>query len=282
MSVKPARLRSGIVAALAILVIAALLGKNLIAKAAVINGVRLVTGLKLRMRDLDVGVLKSRLRVSELQVLNPAEFFQDEVMADLPEIYVDYDLRGFLKGRAHLEEVRLNLRELVVVRNETGAVNLNALQAVKTSRSGEAATPPRKATKISRAPALKIDVLELAIGRVVYKDYSGGAPQIRVFPVNLNERFTNITNPAVVGGLVVSRALANTTIARLADFDLKSLEQGVSQIMRREMGTLGDALTEITSQDTLRSAGKAAGQAVSGTGEAVKETAEAIKQLFGK
>jgi len=282
-SPRPRRLLRVLVPVLALLAAGLLIGKNLLAKAAIVGGVRAITGLRLSLRGLDVGLLTTRLHVKELQVLNPAEFPQERVMLDIPEIYVHYDLPGFLKGRAHLEEVRLHLRELTVVRNEQGRVNLNALQAVKQTRAGTEQAAP--AAKTARAPDLQIDVLELRIGRVVYKDYSGRTPQEKVFPIDLNERFTNISNPAALGGLIVTRALAKTTVARLANFDVKALEQGVAKLLASEMASITDAVADVASGQVLQSAGKTAEQAVKDTGEvageAVKETTKVLKNLLG-
>ena len=93
--------------------------KNVIAQIAVSQGVKAITGLRLDIGSMNVGILKTLLGIKDLKLFNPRGF-QDKIMVDMPEIYVDYDLGAFLKGKVHLEEVRLNLKELTVVKNEKG------------------------------------------------------------------------------------------------------------------------------------------------------------------
>ena len=118
------------------ILIALFFGKNVIIKASVTAGVRAMTGLKLSIRSMDIGIFKTLIGINELQLYNPSGFV-DELMFDVPEIYVDYDLGAFMKGRTHLEEVRLNLKEFIVVKNEAGELNLDSLKVVKAEEEEE-------------------------------------------------------------------------------------------------------------------------------------------------
>ncbi len=102
------------------------IGKNMIIKTSVTTGVKAVTGLKLKIGSMNVGVFKSLLGINELQLYNPAGF-EDKLMVDLPEIYVDYNMGAIMGGKVHLEEVRLHLKEFIVVKNEEGELNLDSL-----------------------------------------------------------------------------------------------------------------------------------------------------------
>ena len=214
--------------------------KNVIAKAAIESGVRLITGLRLSIDRMDVGLRRSAVGIRGLKLYNPAGF-PDPVMADLPEIFVDYDLGAFLGGKVHLEEVRLNLQEFVVVRDRGGKLNLDALNVVKQSK--ETKKDKAAAAKQTAAPSMRIDALELHIGTVIYKDYTaGGSPRVQKFPVNIHERYQNITNPYVLGGLVVSRALMQTSIARLANFELGDLQSLAHTQLQHAERLMGDAV----------------------------------------
>jgi hypothetical protein len=118
------------------ILIALFFGKNVIIKASVTAGVRAMTGLKLSIRSMDIDIFKTLIGIKGLQLYNPSGFV-DELMIDLSEIYVDYDLGAFMKGRTHLEEVRLNLKEFLVVKNEAGALNLDSLKAVEAAEEEE-------------------------------------------------------------------------------------------------------------------------------------------------
>ena len=118
------------------IIIALFIGKNMIIKTSVTTGVKAMTGLKLSIRSMNVGVFKSLIGINELQLYNPSGF-EDKLMMDLPEIYVDYNLGAIMGGKAHLEEVRLNLKEFIVVKNEAGELNLDSLRVVKETEGEE-------------------------------------------------------------------------------------------------------------------------------------------------
>ena len=249
---------------LIVLVGGLLVGKNVIANLAVTGGVRAMTGLGLKIRHMDVGLMSTHLGVEGLRVLNPSGF-SDPLMADLPEIYVDYDLGAFLKGIVHLKEVRLHLKELTVVKNQQGAVNLNAVQAVKASKE-KTQVPRERAPAAARPASLRIDALELNIGSVVYKDYSSGMPQVRTFRVDIHERFRNVNDPRLLAGLIITRALAKTTVSSLAHLDLRAVESDVTSLLRSSLSQV-DGI------------GK---EALGSAEEAVKGTAGALKKLLGQ
>jgi len=200
-------------------------GKNVAAKAAVQKTVKSMTGLRMDIRKLDVGILSTLLRVEGLKLHNPAGF-RDPIMVDLPEIFVDYNLGAIIGGKVHLEEVRLNLNELVIIKNADGELNVNALKPPAKEGKDEPSKPaePGKPAGKKAAPKIQIDQLALRIGKVVYKDYSKGAqPSVQEFKLNLNERFENITDINALVPLLLGKALMNTTIANLADLDMGQL-----------------------------------------------------------
>jgi len=240
-------------------------GKNMIVKIAVERGVEIVTGLQLRMAGLNIGILKTLVNIDGLVLYNP-KGFEDRIMLDMPNIYVDYNLPAILKGKVHLYSMKINLREFIVVKNKDGKLNLDSLSVVQSQKEGK---KPQEKDK-GRVPQMQIDNLELKIGKVIYKDYSaGGKPSVREFNVNVNEKYTNIKDPYSLVSIIVVRALVNTTIANLANFDLGGLSKTVT-------GTLSNA-TRLAA-DTAGKATKVLGE----TSKAVTETAGKIINLpFG-
>jgi len=279
------------------ILIALFFGKNVIIKASVTAGVRAMTGLKLSIRSMDIGIFKTLIGINELQLYNPSGFV-DELMIDLPEIYVDYDLGAFMKGRTHLEEVRLHLKEFIVVKNEAGELNLDSLKIVKAEE--EVINEGKK--EKTKMPDLQIDLLELRIDKVVYKDYSKGTPpKAKEYNVNIDERFENITDPKTFGRLVILKALKNTTIARLANFDIEKLQRGISGTVKKtaekaletpgraiEIGKDAGEKARETAEEKVKKAieaEKKAGEKVKKDAkEAVEKAADAIKKIlpFGK
>ena len=250
--------------------------KNAIVKVAVEKGVESVTGLKLHMKSLNIGVIKTLLGITDLKLYNPRGF-EDKVMLDMPEIYVNYDLPAIIKGNIHLEEVRINLKEFVVVKNANGELNLDSLKVVK----DEKAAAPKEPAKKGKAPKVQIDSLTLKIGKVVYKDYSkGGAPSVQEFNINLNEKYENITDPNKLVSLIVVRALMNTSIAKLAGFDLQGLQGTISDTLAGAQKVLGQATEQLMANPAN------AGDVLKSTANTLKETTEeglgsALGSVFG-
>ncbi len=220
-----------------VIIIALFFGKNMIIKTAVTTGVKAMTGLDLSIRSMNVGVFKSLIGINGLQLHNP-QGFEDELMIDLPEIYVDYHLGAFMKGKTHLEEVRLNLKEFIVVKNAAGELNLDSLRVVKAAedeKDGEEETEKDDGEKEkTKMPDIQIDLLALKIDRVIYKDYSkGSSPKVKEFNVNIDEQYENITDPQSFVRLIIVKALKNTTIASLANFDIGKLQKGLTEAVRK-------------------------------------------------
>ena len=250
--------------------------KNIIAKTSVSAGVRAMTGLKLSMKSMNIGVFRTLIGIKELKLHNPPGF-PDKLMVSMPEIYVDYDLGAFLKKKVHLEEMRLNLKEFTVVKNEKGELNLDLLKVVQAQKEGK---KPQEQEK-GKAPEMQIDSLELKIGKVIYKDYSRGrVPSVREFKINLNERYENISNPYTLVSLIVVKALMNTTIARLADIDLDGLQGTISDTLAsaQKIATEAAVKAQEAVKETAEKTQEAAKQASQKAQEAAKETTEILKK----
>ena len=62
--------------------------KDLIAKSVLTGGVKAITGLKLSIGRMNVGILNTLIGVKEMKLYNPPDFV-DKLMVDMPEIYID-------------------------------------------------------------------------------------------------------------------------------------------------------------------------------------------------
>jgi len=230
------------------------LAKDYIAGMFLTFGVSSFTDLPASLQKVTFGFFDGKIDVKGFKLYNPTREFKDRVMLDIPELYMDCDVGSFLSGTKHLKEVKLNIRELVVVKNVDGELNIDSLKAIQTKGG--------KKEGSKQDFKFKIDVLEMRVDKVVYKDYSrAGEPVVREFNIGLNERYTNITDPYSFASLVIFKALVNTSIASLANFDLGPLKNAAS--------------------DALANATETATEAVTG---AVSKGAEAVKELlpFGK
>jgi hypothetical protein len=192
--------------------------RNSIAKAIVSGGVKGISGLSLEIDSMDIGIFSSSVKAKGLRLLNPANF-PEKTMIEMPEFYLEYDLPMVLKGNIHLKAVKLDLQKFLVIKNQNGELNLRSLKSFQPKGSAKAAE-------------LRIDILELKIGSVIYKDYSNGMPpKITEFNVNIDQSYKDITNPKALVSLILVKALMNTTISKLANFNLVPLRDMADQIV---------------------------------------------------
>jgi len=255
------------------LLVCFLVAKDIIVKTAVSTGVEAVTGLKLDIKKMNIGLFKTLIGIKGLRLYNP-EGFPDKTMIDMPEIYVDYNLGNILKKKVHLEEIRINLKEFTVVRTKDGKLNLDALKTVQDKKEGK--KPSKEKEEEGEMPELQIDSMDLKIGKVTLKDYSKGVkPSVIEFKINIDEHYENITDPYTFVNLIIVKALMNTTIGSLINFNLGSLTDGMDQV-------LGGTTKAITGAvDATFDTGKDAGKAVT---DKSKKAAKSLKKIlpFGK
>lgn len=261
-----------------VLILAASLTKDIIVKISIERGVELVTGLKLGIRSISVGIFKPVVHIKYIRLTNPRRFI-DRTMIDMPEIYVHYDLPAIMAGNIHLPEMRLVLREFIVVKNSKGELNLDALRPVQAQKRGR--TVSRRTA--GRAPGIKIDRLVLSIGKVVYKDYTRpGPPDVREFNIDLNESYTDIDDLRVLTNLIVVKALTNTSIAALANFDLNGLQSTIGGTLATAHKLASGAAS--AAQDAVMSTGETARQgaleAAKKAQDAARQAADAVKDIF--
>jgi hypothetical protein len=182
---------------------------------------------------------------------NP-ETFSDRVMLDVPEIFVVYSLRDISRGDIHFREMRLSLKECVVVKDRYGELNVSSLKFFGNDRGREG---PPKAWDVSR---MRIDSLRLEIGRAIYKDYSQGAtPAVKVFDIDINERFENISDLYALGRLIFLRSLTHTSIPILSNLNVEDLGTAVGVVVGK-------------SGEVLKTTGGLAKDSVTGVGQAIQ------------
>lgn len=258
---------------LLVVLVALYIGRNIIIGGIVSGGVKAVTGLGLDIGKMNIGIFDTLIDLKNIRVINPPGFV-DKVMADMPEFFIDYDLGSFLGGKVHLTSLKINLKEFIVEKNAKGELNLNSLKVVQ-AKSPDKGAPKKE----SKPPQIQIDSFDLKIGKVIYKDYSSGTPpQIREFNVNIDEHYANITNPYMLGSIIISKALMNTTISSLANFDIGPLKNEAKDALMKATEVGRDAAVKAATKAT-EAIGSQAGTAAQ---DAANKATEAIKGLFGK
>lgn len=250
--------------------------KDITIRTAIEKGTEMVTGLRLTISGFNAGILRSTVKIRGLKLHNP-KGFKDPVMVDIPEIYVDYDLPAIFGGTIHLREARINLAEFLVVKNKDGRLNLDSLKAITAQKQGKPAQD-----KSGKPMKMRIDLLKLKIGKVVYKDYSSGeALFVREFNIGMDDTYTNIDNPNTLVSLIVVKAMTGTAIATLANFDVGSLSSSVS-------GSLASAKQAVTSAvaeskvvvENAKATVATATATAKGATETAKKTVESLGGMF--
>lgn len=236
-------------------VVAAFVMRDAIIKGVIESSVGKVTGLRLTIGSFRTDPGKSVIDIRDLKLANPPAFGRT-YMIDAPEVYIVYDLPEIMKGRVHLRQMRLQLNEFVLMRSASGATNIDTIKSRLAAQPGK----PKEASSSN----LLIDELSLKIGKVAYKDLVIPSAS-KDLNLNINEKFFNITDLRQVVAIIMTRAVINSGVARLAKMDVSDL-QGVANAAMQ--GALDKAL---------------AGSGLSSSGSA-KQASDAIKgamDIFG-
>jgi hypothetical protein len=178
-------------------------------------GAKKILGTDVHIGGLSLGVFNHRIVIKDLRVYNPPDFPKG-ILLNIPRVSVDYDLGALLQKKMYIKRLELNLKELVVIKNKKGAMNVDALKV---------AEKEEKPVKESKEPPFKIDYLVLSIGQVVYKDFSAAdKPKIEAFDINVKEQvYKNITNPQQLATLAITEAMRRTTIKAARIYGVASL-----------------------------------------------------------
>jgi len=199
--------------------------KNTLIKMGAVNGLKKITGLRLEIQDIDAGIFNSRLKIKGVKVFNP-EGPAEQLMFDMPLLDVRYELASFFKNKVHLYNLKLNLSQLNVDRGRDGKMNIMSLSALKPKNGG------------GKPPEIAIDLLELKIGKVSYKDHSTDPPTVKEFNLNVDERIQNVTDTRQLVNLILARALMNTDLSPIIGIfsDPEKAAKGQINALGRQAG----------------------------------------------
>ncbi|MFH1846508.1 MAG: hypothetical protein ABH869_03005 [Candidatus Omnitrophota bacterium] len=173
---------------------------------------KLITGVELSIQQMNIGILDTDILIKEMKLYNPKEY-KDRLMADVPEIYIDYDLSELLKNNIQLEELRIHLRELNVIRDEKNVVNVDYF---KSKKQGSRTTEKQEKPK-ARIPAIVVNKLYFKVDKVFYKDYTKAPfPFVQEFDVSLiEEKYENIDDFYSFMQMLTSKVWKRAAIANI-------------------------------------------------------------------
>ncbi|HTS19374.1 MAG TPA: hypothetical protein VMP11_17490 [Verrucomicrobiae bacterium] len=215
---------------LVILGIVLFFSRNVIARWSVEYGAKKVTGFPLTLGSVDLEPFSSKVDVHDLKLMNPPEF-TEPMFVDMPELYVSYRLPSFFTGAPHINDMLINIKQLVIVKNKTDS-NVQKLKGIL--------EPPGNTNSTKYA----VDKLRIHVGTVTIKDYSRPKPSERDIKLNLDRTYNNITDSTDISKLVLLTVLGNV---HLPDIGVNAND------LKKNLG-------DVTNQ---------AGQALQGAGEAL-------------
>jgi hypothetical protein len=197
--------------------------KDFLIKTAVIAAAKSAVGVNVTMQKFSVGFVRQSATVRGMKVYNPKGFPSGAPMADIPEIDVTLDGAALMKGELHVPRMRLILKEIRLIKNRDGLLNVNALQFAQKDNAKNADKSAASSAKPAPAPEIKmrIDELVLGIGKVIMEDYTSGKdkPEVTVFDMNMKERtIRDIKSQNELAAAVFFQALIPTGLDDLLSF----------------------------------------------------------------
>jgi hypothetical protein len=126
-------------------------------------------------------------------------------------------LGALITGKIHLRQLDLEIKEMGMVKNKEGKLNVDSLKIAAEKSGGKEKKPAKQL-------AMQIDIVSLAMGRVVSRDYSvEGQPVIKVYDINLKKSYKNITSAQQLVTLIISEPLKAAGIQGLKVYGVSTL-----------------------------------------------------------
>lgn len=173
-----------VLAVLVAVVVGFWFSKDAIARAAVEQQLRSLTGTDVKLGRLSVGVFSPVATIQNLTLANPADFGGVPFL-NIREMRVEYDRDALLHRELKIKLLKLHIAELAVVRNDRGETNIVNFAAA-----------PKTATVSDRVDFKGIEVANFSVSKVSFVDLKNQKNN-RQFNWNVqNQMFRNLNSPA--------------------------------------------------------------------------------------
>lgn len=111
-----------------VLIVAAVLLKDLILAVMAERNIENSTGLDAQIGEFQMGFLSPTITFKDLVLQNKKEFGGDALL-NVPDLHIEYDRIGMAQGKLHLPVLRLHLAKLHIVEGKDGRNNFTELVA---------------------------------------------------------------------------------------------------------------------------------------------------------
>lgn len=190
--------------------------KDKIIKTIVTVAIEKTVGAKTTIGGFSLSLITHTAEIKNLKIYNPPDFPKG-LLLNLAYAKVDLDVSALSKNELHLRELTVELRELGLVKNKEGVLNIDALKVSKERK-------PEEISAEKKEMAMRIDILNLDIGKIVSKDYSvSGEPLVKVYDINIKKTYKNITNPRQLALLILTEPMKSAGIKGAKIYGLAAL-----------------------------------------------------------
>lgn len=175
-----------------VLLVAAVLLMNTIIKSVLENRIREQSGRDVKIGNLDLSLLNSRLTIENFKLYNTAELGGGPFL-ELPELHIELDREALSRRELHFKLIRLHLAELNIVQSQSGRGGIAQFPQLNPQALTNQVihTRPRQGDQLQFAG---IDTLNLTLGRIKQIDLRQPANS-REYPLGVTNRvFTDIRN----------------------------------------------------------------------------------------
>lgn len=173
-----------------------------------------IVGVPTHIGGFSLSIIRQSVKITDFKMYSPKDFPQD-AMVDISLLRVSYDILPLIRGKIHLKELTLDLKEMGLIKNKEGKLNVDSLKL------SESKDKPQKPTK--QMP-MQIDLVNLNITRVVNKDYSVSGPTaIKVYDIGIKKTYKNITSAQQLAALIITEPLKAAGIQGLGIYGVSVL-----------------------------------------------------------
>lgn len=150
----------GIIGLAGIALVVVLLSIDSMARAAMEASIRAQSGLDVRIKRVEIGLIRPTFRIEDFVLYNPADFGGSPLLT-VPEVFIEYDRDAARAQQLHLRLARLNIAEVQVIEDAAGRTNLAAIGAILGKLQ-----VPRTQPGGSTLQFQGTDTLNLSLGRI--------------------------------------------------------------------------------------------------------------------
>jgi len=219
------------------LLIGLVLAKDLIIKSAIEFGGSKALGTKVRLSGFHLSFSKQSVELNGLTVANPDGFPSGDMIA-IDDIKVACLLQDLKEKKVHLTEVTFSVKELALIRNAQGKLNVESLKGSgsEEKNGGKKEKPAQGKAEYS----FLIDKLTIAAPKVTYTELSPATAnaQPQNFNLKFNKTYTNVDSVEKLTWLLITDVTKEAGLKSVAAIGSKAL-QGVGFATDEAKGLIG-------------------------------------------